>query len=37
MDGAMDLETVIALSAMPRAEALRLARDLVESGIVAFR
>jgi hypothetical protein len=37
MDGATDLETVIALSAMPRDEALRMVRDLYESGVVAFR
>jgi hypothetical protein len=36
MDGVSDLETVIATSAIPREEALRLARDLFESGIVAF-
>jgi hypothetical protein len=36
MDGVSDLETVISVSAMPRDEALRLARDLFESGIVAF-
>ncbi len=37
MDGATDLETLVTLSAMPREETLRLARDLFESGIVAFR
>jgi hypothetical protein len=37
MDGKSDLETIIAVSAMPRDEALRLARDLYESGVIAFR
>ncbi len=37
MDGVTDLETVIEVSAMPRDEALRLTRELFESGIVAFR
>jgi hypothetical protein len=37
MDGATDLETVLELAAMPREEALRMARDLFESGVVAFR
>jgi hypothetical protein len=37
IDGAIDLETVIAVSAMSRPEALRQVRDLYESGVVAFR
>ena len=37
MDGATDLETLIVLSSMPREETLRLARDLFESGVIAFR
>jgi hypothetical protein len=37
MDGTLDLETVIEVSAMPRADALRAARDLFESGVIAFR
>jgi hypothetical protein len=37
LDGASDLETVISVSAMPRDEALRLARHLFESGIIAFK
>jgi hypothetical protein len=37
IDGATDLETLVMLSSMPREETLRLARDLYESGIVAFR
>jgi hypothetical protein len=37
MDGKSDMETVIALSAMPRDEALRLVRDLYDSGIIGFR
>ncbi len=36
MDGSMDLETVIDLAAMPRADALRIARDLFEAGVIAF-
>lgn len=37
MDGESDLEAVIAVSAMPRDEALRLTRDLFDQGIVAFK
>ncbi len=37
MDGATDLETLVAVSAMTREETLRLARDLFESGVVEFR
>jgi hypothetical protein len=37
MDGATELGTVLELAAMPRDEALRMARDLFESGVVAFR
>jgi len=37
MDGTMDIETLIEVAAMPRAEALRLMRDLYESGVVLFR
>jgi hypothetical protein len=37
MDGVTDLETIIELAAMPREETLRLARDLFESGVIAFR
>ncbi len=36
VDGATDLETLLELAAMPRAEALRLVRDLFESGVIAF-
>jgi hypothetical protein len=37
MDGATDMETLIALAPMPRAETLRIARDLFESGVIGFR
>ncbi len=37
MDGAIDLDTVVELSAMPRAEALRAVRGLVDAGVVEFR
>jgi hypothetical protein len=37
MDGSMDLETVVEVSAMPRSDALRAVRDLFESGVVGFR
>jgi hypothetical protein len=37
MDGTMDLETVVDVSTMPRAEALRLMRVLFESGVIAFK
>ena len=36
MDGAIDLDTVVEVSAMPRAEVLRVVRDLVEGGVVEF-
>ncbi|HEY1691362.1 MAG TPA: hypothetical protein VGG39_04330 [Polyangiaceae bacterium] len=37
MDGAIDLETMVEIAAMPRDEVLRLVRDLFESGVVDFR
>jgi hypothetical protein len=37
MDGRTELDTVIEIAAMPRAEALRLVRDLFVSGIIDFR
>jgi hypothetical protein len=37
MDGSTDLETVVEIAAMPREEALRILRDLFESGVVDFR
>jgi hypothetical protein len=37
MDGSIDLETVIELSAMEREEVLELVRNLYESGFVTFR
>ncbi len=36
MDGFIDLDTLVEVSAMRRAEALRLVRDLYDSGIVEF-
>ncbi|HEX3772710.1 MAG TPA: hypothetical protein VHV30_17645 [Polyangiaceae bacterium] len=36
MDGTMDLETLVEVAAMPREDALRMVRDLFESGVVAF-
>ena len=37
MDGTVDLETLAQVSTMPRAEVIRIVRDLYESGIVDFR
>ena len=37
MDGTVDLETLAQVSTMPRAEVIRIVRDLYESGIVEFR
>jgi hypothetical protein len=37
MDGKTDLETLLEISPIPRGEALRVVRDLFESGIVDFR
>jgi hypothetical protein len=37
MDGSMDLETLVELSAMARADTLRLVRDLFDSSVIAFR
>ncbi len=37
MDGTMDLETVIDVSAMPTGDALRVVRGLFDAGIIAFR
>jgi hypothetical protein len=37
MDGTMDLETVVDVSAMARADVLRIARALFEAGIITFR
>ncbi len=37
MDGATDLETLISIGPMPRAEALRILRDLFECGVVDFK
>src|SRR5580704_6456350 len=34
MDGTVDLDTLVEVSTMPRAEVLRIVRDLYESGIV---
>lgn len=37
MDGAIDLDTLAEIAAMPRVEVLRVVRDLFESGVVEFR
>jgi hypothetical protein len=37
MDGAIDLDTMVEIAGMNRGEALRLVRDLFESGVVDFR
>jgi hypothetical protein len=37
MDGATDLETLIAIGPMPRAETLRILRDLFECGVIDFK
>jgi hypothetical protein len=37
MDGTIDFETVIEISPMPRADALRILRHLIESGVVVLR
>jgi hypothetical protein len=37
MDGFIDLDTLVEVSAMRRADALRLVRDLYDSGVVEFR
>lgn len=36
MDGLIDVDTLVEVSAMARADALRLVRDLYDSGIVEF-
>jgi hypothetical protein len=37
MDGSMDLEVLVEVSPLARADALRLVRHLFESGVVVFR
>ncbi len=37
MDGTIDLATVIEVSAMPEAQALRVVRDLFDTGVIGFR
>jgi hypothetical protein len=37
IDGTVDLETLVVISAMPREEVLRIVRALEESGVVSFR
>lgn len=37
MDGATDLETIIAIGPLPREEAIGIVRELVECGVVDFR
>jgi hypothetical protein len=36
MDGSVDLDTLVEVSTMPRAEVIRIVRDLYESGVVQF-
>ena len=36
MDGSVDLDTLVEVSTMPRAEVIRIVRDLYESGVVEF-
>jgi hypothetical protein len=37
MDGTIDLDTVIEVSAMPKTDALRVVRDLYDAGVITFR
>jgi len=37
MDGAVDLEMLLAIAGMPTDDALRMIRDLYESGVITFR
>src|ERR1700722_8405812 len=37
MDGAIDLDTIVEISGIPRGEVIRLVRDLFESGVIDFR
>jgi hypothetical protein len=37
IDGTMDLETLVEVASLSRQEVLRMVRDLLESGVVAFR
>src|ERR1019366_6344160 len=37
MDGSIDLETLVEVASLSRREVLRMVRDLVDSGVVAFR
>lgn len=37
MDGATDLETLVSIGPLPRAEALRILRDLFECGVIDFK
>jgi hypothetical protein len=37
MDGSTDLDTLVLVSTMTRAEVLRIVRDLYDSGVVDFR
>jgi hypothetical protein len=36
-DGTMDLETLIEVSGMPRADALTIVRELHDAGVIEFR
>lgn len=37
MDGTLDIDTLVEVSAMPRDEVLRIVRDLHDSGVVDIR
>jgi hypothetical protein len=37
MDGAIDLDTIVEIAGIPRAEVIRLVRELFESGVIDFR
>ena len=37
MDGSLDIETLVAVSGMPRDEVLRIVRDLHDSGVIDVR
>jgi hypothetical protein len=37
MDGSIDLETLVEVASLSRREVLRMVRDLVDLGVVAFR
>lgn len=37
MDGSLDIESLVEVSGMPRDEALRIVRDLHDSGVIDVR